>query len=224
MVKIVDDSVFNIDSDLLVNAINCQGIMAAGIALEYSLRYPTMFEQYKIDALNNNIKVGNVYIYESNNQKILNFPTKIKAKDKSDIQYIIEGLDYFVRIYKEYRIKSVAFPLLGCGFGDLSVNDVLPIMKEKLSNLELDVFICLNTAPASGLDKLMTDNFLKFNIIELFNILKIDFDPMLLIKKQREVKHLYEIASSKYVGTEANYRKIWCYIYEGFIKENDYEI
>ena len=47
MIKITNKSVFNSGCGLIVNTINCHGVMGAGIALEFSLRYPQMFNQYK---------------------------------------------------------------------------------------------------------------------------------------------------------------------------------
>ena len=39
-------TVFNSGAEALVNTVNCVGVMGGGIALEYKLRYPEMFEDY----------------------------------------------------------------------------------------------------------------------------------------------------------------------------------
>ena len=44
MIIYSDGTVFNADTQALVNTVNCTGVMGAGIALEFMLRYPEMFE------------------------------------------------------------------------------------------------------------------------------------------------------------------------------------
>lgn len=39
---------FNVDTQSIVNTVNCTGVMGAGIALEFMLRYPDMFKDYEI--------------------------------------------------------------------------------------------------------------------------------------------------------------------------------
>jgi len=75
---------------------------------------------------------------------IINFPTKYDWRNKSRIEYIEAGLRYFVEHYKEWGIKSVAFPQLGCGEGGLEWNTVKKIMEKYLSNLDIEIEIYVN--------------------------------------------------------------------------------
>ncbi len=43
-IKIVSTSVFEAGADTIVNTVNCVGFMGAGLALEFSLRYPKMLK------------------------------------------------------------------------------------------------------------------------------------------------------------------------------------
>ena len=47
MLKYYEGTVFNSNSKTLVNTVNCFGVMGAGIALEFKLRYPDMFINYQ---------------------------------------------------------------------------------------------------------------------------------------------------------------------------------
>ena len=60
MLKYFDGSVFNAPVQAIVNTVNTMGAMGAGIALEFSLRYPDMFDDYVEKCKNENIKVGKV--------------------------------------------------------------------------------------------------------------------------------------------------------------------
>ena len=47
MIKYLEGTVFNTDADMIVNTVNCVGAMGKGIALEYKLRYPKLYEEYR---------------------------------------------------------------------------------------------------------------------------------------------------------------------------------
>ena len=64
MIKYLEGTVFNAPAKTLVNTVNCFGIMGAGIALEFKLRYPEMFEEYEVMCENKKMKTGIPRIYE----------------------------------------------------------------------------------------------------------------------------------------------------------------
>lgn len=74
-------------------------------------------------------------------QWVLNFPTKKHWKHPSRIEYIEQGLQKFVETYEERGIKSIAFPLLGCGNGGLDKDTVLKLMVQYLSECNIPVEI-----------------------------------------------------------------------------------
>lgn len=43
MITLKYGNIFNTKADTIVNTINCVGVMGAGIAYEFRLRYPEMF-------------------------------------------------------------------------------------------------------------------------------------------------------------------------------------
>ena len=47
MFKKVKGNIFNSKTQVLVNTVNCVGVMGKGIELECKLRYPKMYETYK---------------------------------------------------------------------------------------------------------------------------------------------------------------------------------
>ena len=65
-----------------------------------------------------------------NPRYIINFPTKRHWKGKSKIEDIQSGLIDFIEIIREYGIRSVAIPPLGCGNGGLNWEDVRPLIEE----------------------------------------------------------------------------------------------
>ncbi|MDR2828436.1 MAG: macro domain-containing protein [Acholeplasmatales bacterium] len=140
-------SVFDENVCALVNTVNCVGFMGAGIALEFKLRYPKLFEDYKVKCEEKKIKIGYMDFYkvedENNHILIVNFPTKFDYKKPSKMEWIEWGLDNFVRTYKNQNIKKIAFPILGTSNGGLNRDAVIELMHNKLRNLDgIDIIIC----------------------------------------------------------------------------------
>ena len=124
--------------------------MGAGLALEFRLRYPDMFEDYKLRCKRGEVKPGEPYIFRETRPWILNFPTKDHWKYPSRLEWIKKGLEIFVEKYKWWGVQSIAFPLLGTRNGKLRKEEVLRIMQDKLSQLEIPVYICFDEKPKEG--------------------------------------------------------------------------
>ncbi|MDY4581101.1 MAG: macro domain-containing protein [Candidatus Methanarcanum hacksteinii] len=106
MIKEEKITVFNSNCDAIVNTVNCRGVMGAGLALEFKLRYPDMFEQYVEDCSNGSVKIGELKTYDAENVLIVNFPTKDHWREPSELWYIEKGLDYLVKLVKQKQIPT----------------------------------------------------------------------------------------------------------------------
>jgi len=141
-ITIVKGNIFNTDKQTLVNAVNCVGVMGAGVALEFKYRYPKMFQKYQAICNAKKLDIGLLWLYRNEQDKILlNFPTKKHWRYPSKESYIRAGLEKFCQTYKEKGITSVAFPVLGAGKGGLAPELSLAIMQEYLGGLDLDIEI-----------------------------------------------------------------------------------
>jgi O-acetyl-ADP-ribose deacetylase (regulator of RNase III) len=157
MLRYTDTTVFNVGAQTIVNTVNCIGVMGAGLALEFQLRFPEMEKNYVERCKQRRVEVGRPYLYkEYVNPWILNFPTKNHWKYPSKIEWIEQGLKYFSANYQRGGITSIAFPKLGCSNGGLEWNTVAPLMEKYLQDLDIDVFICKDTEKeASGTEGIM---------------------------------------------------------------------
>lgn len=144
--------------------------MGKGLALDFRLRVPEMYEEYRELCHRKEIRIGKYWIYDESNRlgrRILNFPTKVHYANPSKLSYIMEGLEYFKQNYKEDNITSIAFPLLGARNGRLLFGDVYGVMRKHLSDLPIDIAICLGndkpdkfTADVIDIINKSTDEFL----------------------------------------------------------------
>ena len=141
MIRYVPTSLFMSPAQTLVNTVNTVGVMGKGIALEFKNRYPDMFNRYRTFCERKQIDIGILYLYESPNKWVLNFPTKKHWRNPSKIEWIEEGLKKFVQTYQDRGITSIAFPQLGCGNGGLPWGEVRPVMERWLRPLTIPVYI-----------------------------------------------------------------------------------
>lgn len=143
MIHYIKGNLFDSPAQVLVNTVNTVGVMGKGIAKEFKIRYPQMFDIYKQKCLNKEFNIGNLFYYKAEEKWILNFPTKADWRQPSRLSYIEEGLQKFRDTYIDVGVNSIAFPKLGCGNGGLEWKDVKLVMEKYLHDLPIDIYIYL---------------------------------------------------------------------------------
>lgn len=134
-------NIFNSSCEFLVNPVNCVGVMGKGLALEFKNKYPLNFEIYKKACDNASFNIGNLLIVPVDNKFIVNFPTKKHWRNKSDLEFIKIGLEELKVAIKEFNIKSIALPKLGCGLGGLDWNEVFDLIKDFHNSIDNNVLV-----------------------------------------------------------------------------------
>lgn len=215
MIKYFDGTVFNANAQAIVNTVNCTGVMGAGIALEFMLRYPDMFEDYEVKCKNKKIVTGKVDYYKQTAELIIvNFPTKWHFKYPSKLIWIEQGLQDFVKTYRNFGITSVAFPKLGTSNGGLDWNDVKVLMEKYLSNLDLEIYICLdNNKEAEGVEKTMLDKFNTTSMNQLSKTVKLNTKQKNNIQNLIPYNRFWKIANTEAVGMKT-YSQIFKHFYD----------
>ena len=142
MLELVEKgNIFNSSCEFLVNPVNCVGVMGKGLALEFKNKYPLNFEIYKKACDNASFHIGNLLIVPVDNKFIVNFPTKKHWRNKSDLEFIKIGLEELKVAIKEFNIKSIALPKLGCGLGGLDWNEVFDLIKDFHNSIEDNILV-----------------------------------------------------------------------------------
>lgn len=213
MLHYINKTVFNSKCEALVNTINCLGVMGAGLALEFALRYPEVEKQYIIDCEQKKVKTGEVLTYKTKDILVVNFPTKYHWKYPSKIEWIKSGLEYMETHYKEWNVKSIAIPPLGCSNGGLNFDkQVRPLIEQILCNVDLDVYICLDPGYPEGKEKEMVDAFNKCDKELLCDELKIKGKAHIAIVEIGVLNRFYMLKELEGVGI-TSYKKIFNYFY-----------
>lgn len=150
----VTGNIFTSKAQTIVNTVNCEGVMGAGIAFECRLRYPLMFERYLQLCADHLLVPGKLWIWRSELRWVLNFPTKNSWKHPSRMDYLEQGLDKLVATWQQQGLQSLAFPLLGTDRGGLPEQQVIELMDQKLAPLADSIAIEIYHYDAKATDDL----------------------------------------------------------------------
>ncbi len=144
--QVVRGNIFLSGADILVNPVNCVGVMGAGLAREFRYRFPAMFEPYAKACRDGWLRPGGVHIWTAEPgavaKYVVNLPTKAHWKHASrlvDIQHSLNTWSQWVHSQIEAPeargANSIAIPALGCGLGGLAWSAVLPEIERFASHV-----------------------------------------------------------------------------------------
>lgn len=224
MIHYIEGTVFNTPAKTIVNTVNCKGVMGAGLALEFKLRYPLMYEDYVTKCNENKLRIGRPSLFQINdNLWVLNFPTKNHWKDPSKLQYIEEGLAYFRENYNRVDMKAAAFPKLGTSNGGLDWKDVQILMEKYLGDIDIDIYICLDKKEnPEGIEEKMVTLFNSISIGALKKYIKLSTKQMEMLERAQPIKRFYNLNNISGIG-DTTYEKLFKYFYECSMDEKNVE-
>lgn len=140
MVEYVTGDLFTAKAQVLVNPVNCVGVMGKGLALEFKRRFPWIMFEYERICRERRLQPGMVWqlwpptnsVYDECDPSVLLFATKGHWKCASQLEWIRKGLAEISALFWTESIKSLAMPWVGCGLGGLDKKDVKPAIDEWL--------------------------------------------------------------------------------------------
>ena len=156
MIQLFEGSVFNSPAEVVTNTVNCEGVMGAGLALEFALRHPELEQDNQQRCEQGGVQIGRPYLFPVSGAEyraVLNFPTKKHWRFPSQLSWIEQGLAYIVQNYRRASppIRSLAIPHLGCDRGGLDWSDVRQRIEHHLADLaDLTIILCDDSAAAAG--------------------------------------------------------------------------
>src|SRR5690606_545170 len=132
--RYVSGNLLSDDAEVLVNPVNCVGVMGAGLALAFKNAHPAMFGKYAELCRRKLVRPGQVHFIEiSIDQVVCNFPTKDHWRDPSQIDWIVSGLKHLAGESSLRGFTSLAVPALGCGRGGLPWAQVKPVIEAEFA-------------------------------------------------------------------------------------------
>ena len=137
MIELTSGNILRIDTEAVVNAVNCVGVMGKGLALQFKKAFPENFKAYEAACRHREIQTGRMFVFETghifNPRYIINFPTKRHWRYRSHYEDIVDGSKALVAAVRNRNIRSIAIPPLGFGLGGLDWEKVRMIIEEAFS-------------------------------------------------------------------------------------------
>jgi O-acetyl-ADP-ribose deacetylase (regulator of RNase III) len=144
MIQFMHGNLFDSGADILVNPVNCVGVMGKGIALEFKNRWPEMFFAYRVECATKRLRIGTDFTWSAvdGSGTIINIPTKRHWKDQSTYEDLEVSLVVLrARIVGLGKRWSVAIPALGCCNGGLDWARVKPMVVDVLGSLPNTIYV-----------------------------------------------------------------------------------
>lgn len=219
MIKYLNCDCINSKCSAIVNQVNLSGNMDFHTGLEYSIRFPMMYEDYLQRYHQKKLKLNETYLFTEDRKKIINFVCYESYAFSTTLETIEKTLKHFVKHYMDYGLKEVAFPLLGCEEDGLRMVNVLPIMELYLKPLPIDCYICFDVEGPSNLELQMITAFKEANFEHLKTYADLDEIQMVSLELNKEnINRFEEIYHIKGINAN-NYRLIYQYFYNGEYKK-----
>lgn len=129
-------SIFDSEAEVLVNPVNCVGVMGAGLAKEFKKRFPEYYSEYVQACRDGRMRLGIPLLQKTDYIPwVISFPTKDHWRNSSKYRTIMQGMLRMVSLVYPAPpgvklAHSVAIPALGCGLGGLKWSTVRDIIEE----------------------------------------------------------------------------------------------
>jgi O-acetyl-ADP-ribose deacetylase (regulator of RNase III) len=135
-------NLLNDDAQVLVNPVNCVGVMPGGLARQFADRWPEILQPYADDCESGRLKLGTCSIGKTRDGRtVIHFPTMHfpgSAASLIDIESGLASLRGLILTDPD-AFSTIAIPALGCGVGGLDWPDVEALIIRALADLPGDI-------------------------------------------------------------------------------------
>ena len=122
---------------VLGHGVNAEGIMGAGIAAQFRVRYPEMYNNYANLCKDGSLRPGDSWIWHEDVDRvhIANLVTQDKSGPNAAYRWVGQSLRAVAAWAEQECIPEIHIPKIGCGIGGLDWEGVA----EEIASVE-DIF------------------------------------------------------------------------------------
>jgi O-acetyl-ADP-ribose deacetylase (regulator of RNase III) len=148
-IEIRTGDIFESGAEMLVNPVNCVGVMGKGLAAEFKKRFPDAFKPYKAACSAGEVQPGKLMVVQRpvrqnatpGPEYVVHFPTKNHWRQPSQYRYVKSGLEQLKELVASVQPRCVALPALGCGLGGLEWTRVRAMIEEVLGESDTEFLV-----------------------------------------------------------------------------------
>lgn len=141
-------------ADVLVNTVNCVGVMGKGVALAFKTAFPSIMSDYQRACRSGALRPGRTLLFGLPSAGLAFGPirswaamaTKDHWRDPSRLEWIAPALADLAREAAARGARSIAIPPPGCGNGGLDWRVVEPLVLDALAGFDLEIYARPNGA------------------------------------------------------------------------------
>lgn len=153
MITLYEKSVFAAFEEenvpVIANTVNTMGVMGAGLALEFKMRFPHYFDYYRERCSHERPLPGSAWIFqEETSPTIISLFVKADWKMPSKITWIRSSLKRAEEIIAGRNFERVALPLAGAGKGGIDPQTSEDIIEEVFESSKTEILLCLDRIPS----------------------------------------------------------------------------
>ena len=113
--------IFTTEALAIGHGINTQGLMGAGIAVQFRDRFPEMYEHYANECAQSNLFPGDIMPYEVKEGRwVYNMASQELPGKNASYEWLYTSAVKALNHAHSVGIDTIAIPRIGCGIGGLS--------------------------------------------------------------------------------------------------------
>ena len=149
MITWTEGDLFTCGIPAIAHGVNCSGVMGAGIAVQFRQRYPQMYESYRKRCLRGEMKPGDVMPWKHDDGTVIfNLATQALPGPFANPWMITAAIGRMItEAYHDFGVTRIAMPMIGCGLGGLTGND-LSLALIPYSGAPVDIVVVTWKAPS----------------------------------------------------------------------------
>lgn len=153
MITWTEGDLFTCGIPAIAHGVNCQGRMGSGIAVQFRLRWPHMYEAYRRRCLKHGGLVpGDVMPWEYDGGVVFNLATQPVPGPSAQTWMITAAIGRMITgAAYDFGLKQVAIPEIGCGLGGLGRGHLISALSP-YHNAPVDIVVVTYKPPGGTRD------------------------------------------------------------------------
>ena len=133
-------NIFNTDATAIGHGVNTRGVMGAGIAKQFRVRFPAMYDSYSAACRSGQLNPGECLAYpDRSGLLIANIASQDAPGPRARLVWLRTGVASALVSAAEHGHRVLALPQIGCGIGGLAWGEVLPVLGELAASGPVDI-------------------------------------------------------------------------------------